>query len=459
MDWINLISTQRLGKKIKKDDAFARTEFERDWDRIIFSNAFRRLQNKTQVFPLPGRHLVHNRLTHSLEVASVGRSLGKIVGTKLENKYKETWKNNNIKASDVAQIIACACLAHDIGNPPFGHSGEDAISHFYNKMGEGLGGFKRSETDILIKQRWSDLDTFEGNANTFRVLVKTTPGLVEGGIQLTYSTLATIMKYPRNSLAKRRKSASEKKYGFFESEELQYEQIAQTLKIDKKDEGGYVRHPLTFLMEAADDICNYLLDIEDSCKLNIITEKEFTDLTEKLINEDFDKGYYVKADYTKIRSNDTNESLSYLRARAINTLIYKTSDLFLEKENDILSGKFNEPLIDNIATQYTDILSEIDKIKKEKIFVNRSVLEIEAAGFEVLGGLLDIFVNEFLYASPKNLKYSKKLKGLLPKQYFNEYDNDYIKLMKINDFVSGMTDIFAVDFYRNLKGISLPTNY
>lgn len=461
MEWIGLISPKRTGKKgLSHENKFARTEFERDWDRIIFSNAFRRMQNKTQVFPLPGRHLVHNRLTHSLEVASVGRSLGKIVGNELENKNKDEWSKNKISSTDFAQIVSSACLAHDIGNPPFGHSGEDAISHYYNQYEDGISGLERNKDAHADLHEWSDLDKFEGNANGFRILVNNNPGLIEGGFRLTYSTLATIMKYPRNSLAKRKVSiASEKKFGYFRSEEFQYDEIASYLRILKKKDGrGYVRHPLTFLMEAADDICNLLLDIEDACKLKIITEKEFTDLTYALIKDDFENKLYDINIYNSISKNDVNEKLSYLRARAINTLIYKVKEVFINNERQILNGEFDKPLIEEIPKELKDIITQIEKLKKTRIYTNRSVLEIEAAGFEVLGGLIDIFITEVLLSKPKS-KYSKKLKLLLPKQYLKEEDDSYNKLMKINDFVSGMTDDYAIDLYRKIKGISLPTNY
>lgn len=456
MEWKNLISSKRYGIKVLSHEReYARSEFEKDWDRIIFLSSFRRMQDKTQVFPLPGKHMVHNRLTHSLEVASVGRSLGKIVGVELEKKHRREWKKYKISPTDIAQIVACACLCHDIGNPPFGHSGEDAISNYYRNHKGGIPDL----TCKITEDQWKDLDNFEGNANGFRILTNNSPGGIEGGMRLTYSTLATYMKYPQNSLALINKnSASEKKYGFFLSEEPAFITIAQELKLKRKKGGTrFCRHPLSFLMEAADDICNKFLDIEDAAKLNIISIEEYNRLVFPIVKADFESGKYNLNVYKRIKKNDENEFLSYLRSRAINTLIYEVANVFIKNEDQILNGNYDKPLIEDILPDLLIYLNIIERKKKQRIYTNRSVLEIETAGYEVLGGLIEILIKELLINKGSN--YSNKLKSLIPKQFLIGDSISFSNVMLINDFVSGMTDLFAVDLYRIIKGISLPNNY
>ncbi|HEY5125282.1 MAG TPA: dNTP triphosphohydrolase [Ignavibacteria bacterium] len=466
MEWKDLISSKRLGSESESSNVkrIIRSEYERDYDRIIFSNAFKRLQNKTQVFPCPGKYFVHNRLTHSLEVSCVGRALGKIVGTHLYKKYKKEWDDIEISPLDIAHIVSCASLVHDIGNPPFGHSGEDAIRHFFRQHEDGFINFKLSNgiENIL----WKDLDYFEGNAQGFRVLTNINPDKLGGGLGLTYSTLGTYLKYPQEASAvdPESKNVSRKKYSFNYSEREIFLKIARKLKLIeiKSNPIIYCRHPLAFLMEAADDICNVFLDFEDSVKLGIIKETDYEDPLINIVTPGFKLGLYNKSLFNKIK--DKNERYSFLRAKAMDTLVNNISDIFLEKEEKILNNEFDKPLISKIEPVFFKSLKEIDKVKRSVIFKNRNVLEIETAGYEILGGLLNYFidialVSKYINQGKQPTLYGEKLINLIPPTFYDPKDNNFQKVIKIVDYVTGMTDVFALDLYRKLKGISLPNDF
>ncbi len=436
-----------------------RTEYERDWDRLIFSSAFRRLQNKTQVFPLPEEVFVHNRLTHSLEVASVGRSLGKIIGKKIASleEIKEDDNARPFYRNSLKNVIASACLAHDLGNPAFGHSGEEAISKYFKKRDT------EKEEDKIFKEQfskeeWKDLITFEGNANALRILTLQQKGRVKGGFRLTYSTLGSIIKYPCQSVASNKKILHRKKYGYFKIDEEVFLDIAKELNLIKDEiESGisYKRHPFVFLVEAADDISYNIIDFEDAHRLGILTYKEVKSSFLKIIETNpKDDIKWVKKQAKSLK-DDPNESIAYLRAKAINTLIYKTADVFWKNRDDILSGNYDKSLIESIP-ELEPVMKKIEDVSIKEIYNAKKVVQLEIAGFRIMSALVEDFVTSALTAKESRDKEQNKILGLLPKQFsFEESSSPYEKVMHIIDFIAGMTDLYALKLYRKLRGIEL----
>ena len=459
MRWEKLLSSKILGydKNDQKNNPSydGRSAFQKDFDRVVFSSAFRRLQDKTQVFPLPESDFVHTRLTHSLEVSCVGRSLGNLVGEKIIERHPRLKKN--FTKFHFGEIVAAACLAHDIGNPPFGHSGEDAISDYF-KTGNG----KSLEEKINDAKKWNDLIKFEGNAQGFRIISQLQNPDVQGGLRLTYATLATFTKYPKESFlgeeAFLTTSAIKlpkiyKKFGFFQSEKNIFQTVAGEVGLQKKAKGNnsffWCRHPLAFLVEAADDICYSIMDLEDGSHLALVSFKETEALLMPLIGKTKLKLYNTR---------DEKEKIGYLRAKAIALLVEQLAEAFLQHEEQILAGDFENDLITVISARKP--LEKIKKISVEKIYSYKTVIEREAVGYEVLGGLLDIFVSALLDSTNAPLSHrTKTIIKLFPQQFTlakNSEEDFYSKLLQITDFISGMTDSFAVSLYRKLKGISLP---
>ena len=441
MNWDKLLLTKRLGMEDwdsakKKED---RSQFQRDYDRIIFSSPFRRMQNKTQIFPLPEHIFVHNRLTHSLEVASVGRSLGNLLAEKLKNKFGE-----NPLVHELGTIVSTACLAHDMGNPPFGHSGEEAISRFF------IRGAGNEFATKLTPGEWKDFTHFDGNANAFRILTHQFEGKRPGGFALTYSTLASIVKYPFESVL-----ATKQKFGFFQSEKEIYNKIATELGIsDKSDDYlSFERHPLVFLVEAADDICYQIIDLEDAFKLGIISYDKIKRLYLGFYDEKNDKKIFRDINETLSRVRDKNEQISYLRASVIGKLVYECIAVFLANHEKIMTGKLQKSLIDLLKDKPAQAMKEVREISFSEIYAHRSVVEIEIAGYKIIGTLLEEFVGAIIHPGES---YSKKIISLLPGQYNISSDEIYPKIQSAVDFVSGMTDVYALDLYRKIKGISLP---
>jgi dGTPase len=416
-----------------------RTQFQRDYDRIIFSSPFRRMQNKTQVFPLPDHIFVHNRLTHSLEVASVGRSLGNLLAEKLATEIPE-----NPLISEIGTIVSTACLAHDLGNPPFGHSGEAAISNFF------INGAGKEFKSKLTQGEWKDFTHFDGNANAFRLLTHQFNGKRPGGFALTYSTLASIVKYPFESVL-----ATKQKFGFFQSEKENYHKIAGEFNIPEKKDitGEFCRHPLVYLVEAADDICYQIMDLEDAFKLGILSYDQTKNLYLGFYDADLDKKQIENIEATLKRVTDKNEQISYLRAGIIGKLIYESIRIFSENQNNILKGEFTGSLIKSMQNKQAEAMNTVKEISFSQVYAHRSVVEIEIAGYKIIGTLLEEFVGAIM--NSKDL-YSKKILSLLPEQYKTDGDSVYLKIQSVVDFVSGMTDVFALDLYRKIKGISLP---
>jgi len=441
MNWNHLLSTKRLGMEDWKASPRPedRSQFQRDYDRIIFSSPFRRMQNKTQVFPLPEHIFVHNRLTHSLEVASVGRSLGNLLAETLDSENQ-----NNPLIPEIGTIVSTACLAHDLGNPPFGHSGESAISGFFKK------GTGAEYENRLNEGEWKDFTQFDGNANAFRILTHQFKGKRPGGFALTYSTLASIVKYPFES-----GHTAKSKFGFFQSEKEDYLRIAEELEISHSSEkkGAFQRHPLVFLVEAADDICYQIMDLEDACKLGILSYERVKELYLGFYDPDEDKKSLESIENTLKKVTDKNEQISYMRAGVIGKLIQESIKVFSENHAGILDGAFNQSLIGSLQNRQSAAMDAVKEVSFSEVYANRSVVEIEIAGFKIIGALLDEFVGAIF--SP-NDRYSKKILSLLPEQYQPQTDNDYQKIQSAVDFISGMTDIYALDLYRKIKGISLP---
>lgn len=458
MTWNNCFSNERYGVDTVKRGP--RHEFERDWDRLIFSSAFRRLQNKTQVFPLPEEVFVHNRLTHSLEVASVGRSLGKIVGKHIasladveKDKEARPFYRNHLK-----NVIANACLAHDMGNPAFGHSGEEAISKFFIDHEK-----QESFRELFTDEEWSDLTKFEGNANAIRLLTKDSQGGTKGGYRLTYSTLGSIIKYPCEAIASTGKSEQlhRKKYGFFQIDKDVFESIASKLNmIQEESKEGYViykRHPFVYLVEAADDICYNIIDFEDAHRLGILSHEEVSSAFLSLIklnkNEDFE---HVQKMCIQLES-DKNEKIAYLRAKSINYLTVRCAEVFIDNKEAILSGTYTGELIEDIE-EAKDVIKQIKKVSYQRIYNYSSVVKIELAGFRIMSGLIEDFVEAALLPKNARLKRHDKVIELMPPSHrFEEDDSAYQKVMSVIDYISGMTDLYALKLYRNLRGIEMPS--
>ena len=447
MNLNQLFTNQRTGNY--RQTIVSRTDFQRDFDRIIFSSAFRRLQNKTQVFPLPGSVLVHYRLTHSLEVSSVGRSLGNLAGEFIVDNFKKDLSEDskNFYLYNLQNVIASACLCHDVGNPAFGHSGEDAIAIFFEK--------NQSLKELFTEKEWADLVNFEGNANAIRVLTHQQTGKDEGGTQLTFTTLASIAKYPCEAIAKKKGHLNRKKFGFFQNEKSTFLDIAKaTNMIAESDEPTiFKRHPFVWLVEAADDICYNIIDMEDAHRLGIISTSDCEGLFSEVIKDAKTDDLQRIRDKLKIISN-SNEKISYLRAKVINALINKTLYIYKKNFNEILKGNLNQGIIDIFKSE-SKALQEVERFSIEKIYGHRSVVEIENAGYNVMYELLNHFIPPIIKDKSERKGFEEKALQLLPNQFRYENGTTYQKVLGVLDFVSGMTDNFATDLYRKIKGIDI----
>ena len=439
MNWQQLLSTKRFGEvRYHGRKLDERTEFNRDYDRIIFSSAFRRLQNKTQVFPLPGSIFVHNRLTHSLEVSSVGRSLGTDVARRLIDKHPGL-RDSHLWESGA--IVSAACLAHDLGNPPFGHSGEKAIATFFS---EGNGLKYKSQ---MPQAEWEDLIHYEGNANTFRLLTHHFNGRREGGFALTYSTLASIVKYPFPSLLAGKKL----KFGFFQSEWETYRTIAGELGIEPTDDEGrtYMRHPFVYLVEAADDICYEIMDIEDAHKLKLLSTDETLGLLLGFFGKDRQAMYRTALDGIA----DMNEKVAYMRSCVISELESACVNLFVDNEEKILAGQFSGSLVKNLSGSLREGYERCEEVSYSRIYVSRDVSGIELAGYKIISTLIELYVEA---AMTPGRAYSRLLLSRVSSQYNISEGTMYDKILGVLDFISGMTDVYALDLFRKINGESIP---
>lgn len=444
MNWKQLISNKRLGQEsrhaIRHDD---RSEFKRDYDRLIFSAPFRRMQNKTQVFPLPGSIFVHNRLTHSLEVASVGMSLGNDVAHCVMKTRPEL---ADTLFTQIGTIVSTACLAHDMGNPPFGHSGEKAIQTFFT---EGKGAYLK---DRLSPELWNDITHFEGNANAFRLLAHRFKGRRDGGFVMTYTTLASIVKYPfASALAEK----GHGKFGFFSTEADIFCRIADDLGIIRKSAVGcpaeYARHPLVYLVEAADDICYEIMDIEDAHKLKIVTYEE----TKRLFLDFFDEmgQNHIMQRIHDEEITDDNEKVIYMRACVINALERACVDAFMRHEDEIMRGEFSGSLIDNIDDRLVKAYHNCTELSKKRIYKSKPVLDVELSGFKIMDSLMEVMTEAAV--NPQRF-YSRQLISRVSSQYDISAPDLETRIMAVIDYISGMTDVYALDIYQKINGISLP---
>jgi len=444
MNWEQLLSLKRQGdkgKRLRKEQDDTRLGFEVDYDRIIFSSAFRSLQDKTQVIPLSKTDFVHTRLTHSLEVSVVGRSIGRLVGKKIIEKYPHLREVHGYQPNDFGAIVAAASLAHDIGNPPFGHSGEKAIGEYF-KIGNG-----KQFKDQLSEKEWQDLIDFEGNANGFSLLTASRPG-IEGGLRISYATLGAFMKYPKESLPKKPTShISDKKYGFFQTDKEFFKEVANELGMIPNKSGndiGFERHPLAFLVEAADDICYTIIDFEDGINLGLVSEDFALEYLIKLVKDSIDTKKF-NALITK------EDRISYLRALAIGSLINDVVQVFIENEEQILQGKFHYALTEK--SKYTAQMNDIISLSVKNIYQSREVIEKELVGYQIIQTLLDKFITAFnnkFHDQASN--YDKLLLKMLPEKFHNEKDNLYKRLLHICHYVSLLTDGNALELFNTING-------
>lgn len=449
MAWQRLLSLKRFSdthQRLRSAQDETRLGFEVDYDRIIFSTAFRSLQDKTQVVPLPihmgaQKDFVHTRLTHSLEVSVVGRSLGRIAGKAILEKYPYLVHEHGHHFNDFGAIVAAAALAHDIGNPPFGHSGEKAIGVFFSS---GAGQAYRS---FLNDKEYQDLVDFEGNANGFKLLTESREG-VPGGLRLSYATLGAFMKYPKESLPKKpTKHISDKKFGFFQSNTKAFFDVADNLGLIAKDvKGGqsFHRHPLTYLVEAADDICYTIIDFEDGINRGFISEDFALEYLIKLVKDRINTSKYSNMKYS-------GDRLSYLRALAISTLIQEAVSIFVAHEEEIMQGEFSSALLDK--SQYAAQIADIIKISVEKIYQSSEVVEKELAGYTVIGDLLEVY-SEALIAKKegKDSAYHKLLLRTLAEYYQEVSCSHYQVLLNICSFVASLSDSAAVQLHKRIIG-------
>ena len=442
MNWEQLLSLKRYGDTQKRERANqdeTRLGFEVDFDRIIFSTAFRSLQDKTQVIPLSKTDFVHTRLTHSLEVSVVGRTLGRKVGKELLKRHPKL-KELGYTFNDFGAIVATASVMHDIGNPPFGHSGEKAIGEYF-KTGKGLQ-YKEQLTDL----EYQDLVDFEGNANGFKILTETREG-VEGGLRLSYATLGAFMKYPKESLPKKpTKHIVDKKYGFFQAEKEAFLDLVDDLGLIKKESNhiSYFRHPLAYLVEAADDICYTIIDFEDGINLGLIEEDYALEYMINLVKDTIDSKKYHSLKHKKDR-------VSYLRALAIGVLINEAVELFLDNEEAILNGTFDKGLLDKC--KYEAQINDIIKISIDKIYRSKEVIEKEVAGYKIIADLLDVFVtalNNKFNETASN--YDRLVLNLLPEQYQQEKEKLHDRIMQVCSYVAGLSDGYAIRLHKKIMG-------
>lgn len=443
MNWKQLISNKRLGQEHKHparhDD---RSEFKRDSDRLIYSAPFRRLQNKTQVFPLPGSIFVHNRLTHSLEVSSLGKSLGDDVARILVQRHPEL---RDTLFEEIGTIVQAAGLAHDMGNPPFGHSGEKAIQSFFTE-GAGMG-----LREQVSERFWSDITHFEGNANAFRLLTHRFKGRRRGGFVMTYSTLAAIVKYPFTSM----RAGKHGKFGFFHDEQDYFRRIATELGMICKDtsEDGlcYARHPLVYLTEAADDICYEIMDIEDAHKLKLLSYDETAQLLLAYFGDDTRKNILQRMVDEGVE--DENEKVVYMRACAVGKLETECVRAFTENEDAILNGTFQGSLIDNISEPARTAYRNSSRVSVQKIYRSKTVTDVELSGYKIMETLMETFIGA---AVKPETYHSQQLIRRVSSQYDIDSDNLETRIMAVIDYISGMTDVYALDVYQKINGMSLP---
>lgn len=447
MNWEQLLSLKRFGdthKRIRKEQDETRLGFEVDYDRVIFSAAFRSLQDKTQVIPLSKTDFVHTRLTHSLEVSVVGRSLGRIAGKKILERHPYLQEVHGYRFNDFGAIVAAAALAHDIGNPPFGHSGEKAIGEYF-KTGKG-----RRFEKILTQKEYQDIKDFEGNANGYKLLTETRKG-VEGALRLSYATLGAFMKYPKESLPKKpTKHIADKKYGIFQENLDSFREVATELGLRPRGKDGaigFCRHPLTFLVEAADDICYTIIDFEDGINLGLISEDYALEYLIKLVKDSINIKKYNDLIYMEDR-------LSYLRALAINTLISDAISIFLEHEEAILKGEFEVSLMDK--SKFKAQIEDIIQLSVEKVYQSQEVIEKEIAGYKIISDILDVYTTALINKREgSSSNYDRLMISTLPGPYRETTGSVYSIILNTCCYVASLSDSAAVHIHNKIMGKQL----
>lgn len=449
MDWGRLITGKRFGKEgTYRENEEYRTAFQRDFDRLIFSAPFRRMQNKTQVFPLPGSVFVHNRLTHSLEVSSVGRSLGTDVARELQQQRPELRRT---AFAEIGNIVSAACLAHDMGNPPFGHAGEKAIaSYFKEGRGQQLLDFTDETGEKLTQAQWYDMTRFDGNANAFRLLTHQFEGRRKGGFVMCYPTLASVVKYPYASAY----AVKKQKFGFFQAEQPYFQKIADEMGMIRlsgpNEPLRYARHPLVYLVEAADDICYEIMDIEDAHKLRILSDEE----TFRHLLDFFEPDHQERLKDTFAYVTDVNEQIVYLRSCVINSLEHACVRIFIEHEADIMAGTFEDSLIKHLPEPMLTAYRRCEEMARRRIYCHHDVLDVELAGYRIIYTLLELFMDAAVL-NPHHA-YGQLLLSRVSSQYQMNAPHLYDRVMAVLDYISGMTDVYALDLYRKINGNSLP---
>ena len=437
MIWEKLLSLNKYGDtatRLRINEDETRLSFDMDYDRVVFSSAFRSLQDKTQVIPLSKTGFVHTRLTHSIEVSVVGRSLGRAVGKHLLTKYPHL-RDLGYQTNDFGAIIAAASVAHDIGNPPFGHSGEKAIGEFF-QFNKGT-----AIKHLLTEAEYADLCNFEGNANGFRIVNESRLG-VEGGLRLTYATLGAFTKYPKESLPiQPTKNIADKKYGFFQGDKAFFKEVADTLGLISNSQQGelrYARHPLAFLVEAADDICYTIIDFEDGINLGLISEEVALEYMGGIISDRIHRDKYAKLQ-TK------EERIAYLRAVAIGALVQDATEIFIENEDAILNGNFHQSLLR--LSKYRHQITDVIDCSVEHIYQSDEVVEKEVQGYVILQHLLDIFFTAIInFENGRETSFDKLLLKKLPEKY-QKKGSIYDKVMGITCYIASLTDSKAVELH------------
>lgn len=447
--WERLLSTERLG--VPGHDQDFRTEFQRDYDRIIFSSSFRRLQDKTQVFPLARNDYVRTRLTHSLEVSCVGRSMGMFIGPHLKSRWNLPSKTPYL----IAENIAAACVAHDIGNPPFGHSGEDSIRSWFTKPEHS------HYLDGLTELEKAEFQGFEGNAQSFRILTRLQRHRKSdadiGGLNLTMATLGTLLKYPRRALISKvdPNRVSQKKFHFYSSEEQAFLQVVESLDLPQTlVNEAWARHPLVFLVEAADDICYTIADFQDGFRLGHVYWEDIFDFFKRILGPEAE-GFYKES----LAMDELKDRVEFLGGKVIGHLVKEICTVFLDVEAQILTGEFDLPLVSQIPSQ--KVLNEMMAFARNRIYSASEVINIKVAGFEAIQGLLDC-LTPAVCLHPKDDPERERhalYRQLLPDQFLSEEEmpepRAYQKLQQVTDYISGMTDSFAIALFRRLRGIEI----
>ncbi len=440
MDWEKLLCRERLGKLVAGSEELGRTPFHKDHDRVIFSGAFRRLGKKTQVHPVSSNDHIHTRLTHSLEVSCVGRSLGMRVGEMLRGELP-AW----CEPADLGVIIQAACLAHDIGNPPYGHSGEDAIRHWFHQAASD------GWLDPLSDAQRLDFLNFEGNAQGFRVLTELEYHQFDGGMRLTYATLGAYLKYPWTSQHADNAGYKKHKFGCYQAEYPLLQQITDKLGLPLLDNQCWARSPLVYLVEAADDICYALIDLEDGMEMNLLSYAEVERLLLDLVGDD------LPETYRQLGPRDsTRRKLAILRGKAIEHLVNAAAQTFIDQKDALLAGTLSGDLVSHMPEAPKRCVTEAKNIARERIFQDKGKTLHEIGAYSTLETLLEAFcgaVNE--QQAGKNLSFKhRRILDLLGNNAPREDWDLYSSYMRVIDFIAGMTDLYAADMATRIRGIN-----